>query len=131
MAAKRESKKSTSKEHSRLPRQSIFLALSLVPLIAGAIFIIAWAMDWDLVGAGENQHYLGLLFILLSFTLSNLAQQKWLLAAGWATLTVADLLLLTQPVLNVQVPALVLAGVGLVLLAIEFYRTFQRNQSSK
>jgi uncharacterized membrane-anchored protein len=106
--------------------KNILLALTLVPIIAGVVLIAAWALDISLVGALESQVFIGLLFILLGFTLSNLAQGKWGLFAGWLLLTIADTLLLLVPALPVQIVALALAVIGLALLAVEFYRQYQR-----
>jgi hypothetical protein len=113
----------------RTPGQTRLLALTLVPIIAGGLLVIAWAVDWELVPPLENQAFLGLLFILLGFTLSNLIQKKWTLAAGWGLLTLADLLLLTQRVIWIQIGALALTVAGLLLLAVEFYRQYQQNRS--
>lgn len=106
--------------------KNILLALTLVPTIAGVVLIAAWALDIELVKTLENQVFIGLLFILLGFTLSNLAQGKWILFAGWLLLTIADALLLLVPVLAVQIVSLALAVVGLGLLAVEFFRQYQR-----
>jgi hypothetical protein len=110
-------------EVQRSPWQNVFLALSLVPLVAGALLILAWALDWDLIGALENQVYIGILFLLLSFTISNLVQQRWLLFAGWLLLLVADFLFLVWVNPLAQILAGVLGIVGAILIG---YRYFQQ-----
>lgn len=102
------------------------LALTLVPLIAGVLFIAMWALDFYLWEPGENQAMIGLLFILLSFALSNAVQRNWILATGWGLLTVADLLLLVVVSLPVQIAAIAAVVIGLGLLLFEFYRRFQQ-----
>lgn len=108
-------------------RRNLLLALTLVPLIAGVLFITAWAFDIRLVGRLEDQAFLGLLFILAGFALSNLIQGKALLAAGWTLLFIADFLLLTQVRIQVQIPALILAVLGLGIILFEFYRHYRRS----
>lgn len=132
MATKRKS--STSPKNPELEISSgrnRLLALSLVPFIAGVVFILAWAIDWELISPMDNQAYLGLLFILSGFALANLFQKKWLLFAGWSLITAADLLLLTKIVVWVQVAALVLAAAGLALLGVAFFQQFQKYQAQR
>jgi hypothetical protein len=129
MAANRKGKPTSKNKQTELGAgQNRMLALTLVPIVGGVLLVIAWAIDWELVRPLEDQAFLGLLFILLGFTLSNLFQKKWGLMAGWGLLTAADLLLLILPVFWIQVAALILAAAGLLLLAIEFYRQYQANR---
>jgi hypothetical protein len=122
--------KKANKINIRTPRQNVWMSLTLVPLVAGAILIITWALDWELVGDLENQHFLGLLFILGGFAFSNLIQRKWIVFAGWALVTLADFLLLTAGGGSdaVATAALVMAGLGFLLLVVEFVRQFQKNR---
>lgn len=124
MAEKNKSKLGT---HQGGRQRSLLLALTLVPLVAGVLFIVAWAFDVRLVGRLEDQAFLGLLFILAGFALSNLIQGKALLAAGWTLLFIADFLLLTQVRIQVQIPALILAVLGLGIVLFEFYRQYRQN----
>ena len=96
------------------------LALTLVPLIAGALFILLWAFDMILWEDSLAQALIGVLFILFSFAANNAFQRKWILAAGWGLLGVADLLLLTSMDLRWQIPALMAGfiGAGLILYGI-------------
>ena len=108
----------------------ILLALTLAPLILGVVLIGAWSLDITLIGELENQIWVGLFLILISFTLSNLIQKKWVLFAGWLLLSIADYLLLRVVELRVQIVALALAAIGIGLLLTEFYRQF-RSQSQQ
>ena len=96
------------------------LALTLVPLIAGVLFIILWALDMILWDDPLAQALIGVLFILFSFAANNAFQRKWILAAGWGLLSVADLLLLTSMDLRWQIPAMLAGfiGAGLLLYGI-------------
>lgn len=123
-------KKSEKREIERQPRWVRYgLSLSLVPLVAGLIFILAFAFDYDLFGAKENQLSIGFLLFLLSFAMSNAFQQRWNLFAGWTLLMLADLvtLLITQS-LPAQIAALVLAVMGLIFLGREYFRRIRANQ---
>jgi len=117
MAAKKKLQKSPTRQKEERPGwKNLILALSLVPLIAGIFFIIAWALDWDLIGSLENQVYVGILFILLSFAITNLVLQRWLLFAGWLLLGIADLLFLfwVNPSAQIAAAVLGIAGAGMI-----------------
>ncbi len=96
------------------------LALTLVPLVAGVLFIVLWAIDLYLWDDPLAQALIGVLFILLSFAANNSLQRKWVAAGGWGLLFLADLLLLTSMDLRFQIPALVagFAGAGLLLYEV-------------
>lgn len=96
------------------------LALTLVPLVAGILFIILWAIDIYLWDDPLAQALVGVLFILISFSANNALQRKWVPAAGWGLLFLADLLLLTSMDLRLQIPALIagFAGAGLLLYEV-------------
>jgi len=96
------------------------LALTLVPLVAGLLFIILWAIDIYLWDDPLAQSLVGILFILFSFAANNALQRKWVPAGGWGLLFVADLFLLTSMDLRFQIPALIagFAGAGLLLYEV-------------
>ncbi len=123
MSAKPKAKRSVNKtgKASTGSWQRLLLVLSLVPVALGIFLILAWALDWELIGSLDNQIVVGTLFILGGFALSNLGQKKYRLAAGWACLMVADALVLVgQPWLLVAGAVAGLAG--LILIGIEFYQ---------
>lgn len=126
--SKRASPKSKSKPApvSQPGWLKLALALTLVPLIAGILFIILWAIDIYLWADPLAQALVGVLFILLSFAANNALQRKWVPAAGWALLLVADLLLLTSMDLRLQIPALVAGFAGSGLLLYEVVRVMAR-----
>ena len=96
------------------------LALTLVPLVAGVVFIILWAIDIYLWEDSLAQALIGVLFILFSFAANNALQRRWVLASGWGLLGLADLLLLTTLDLRLQIPAIIagFAGAGLILFEV-------------
>ncbi len=103
----------------------LLMALTLVPMVIGGLLILGWALDIYLWGDGSTQIYIGLLFILVSFAVSNGLQKKWYAAAGWTLLAISDLLLLIFINLPTQVIALSIGAAGLLLLGIEFYRRWR------
>ena len=130
MAAKRTTKSSRSKQVTaqRPAWVRLALALTLVPMLIGLVLIVARALDiylWD--NTPEDQVVLGILFILAGFAIANALQKRWLLAAGWFLLLVADWVVLTSLNLVTQGVALFLGIAGLALLAFEFYRNWQKN----
>jgi len=130
MAAKPSTKSNRSKQiEAKSPTWlRLALALTLVPMLIGFLLIGAWALDiyfWD---SSENQIVIGVFFILAGFTISNALQKRWRLAAGWLLLLIADWLLVTSYNLIIQGIAFFLGAAGLVLLAIEFYRSWQRGK---
>jgi uncharacterized membrane protein len=102
------------------------LALTLVPLIAGVLFIILWALDMILWDDPLAQALIGILFILFSFATNNAFQSKWVLAAGWGLLGVADLLLLTNMDLRWQIPAMIVGFIGAGLLLYGIVQTMAK-----
>jgi hypothetical protein len=104
--------------------------LTLLPLIAGVLLIIAWAVDLTIWGSEQLQVSLALLLILASFAASNAVQRNWILAAGWTLLGIADFILLTWIDFNVQIVAFILGGVGVILLGFEFFRRIQKQVRS-
>jgi hypothetical protein len=116
------SNKSSREERQKRARKNVFLALTLVPLVAGIFLIIAWAIDWNLIGDLESQIWIGVLFLLLSFTLSNLIQQRWLLFWGWLLLTIADFIFLIWVNLYAQIIAALIGIIGASFLAFRFYQ---------
>ena len=104
------------------------LTLTLVPLVMGALLILAWALDMNLFDQPQTQIYVGLLFILLGFAASNALQKRGLITAGWLLLAAADFILLTWVNLYLQILAFLVGGLGLVLLLYEFYQRFQEQR---
>ena len=126
MTAPQKISKKNSDREPELPRwANLILSLTLVPLIAGVIFIAAWALDIDLTGSLENQLYVGMLLMLLGFIVSNLIQKRWRLFAGWVLLAIADVIFLLFINLYLQAVAMLLAIAGLFFLGMEIYRRMQ------
>jgi len=133
MAKKKSVIKRTARGIEHKPSwKNILLALTLLPLVAGVLLIIAWALDWDVTGSLENQVYVGILFILLSATLSNLAQKNWPLFIGWLFLFIADLLflLIVNPSFQLVAGALAIAGGGIIMFRF-FQQISQRSEKAK
>jgi membrane-bound ClpP family serine protease len=102
--------------------KNVFLSLTLVPIVAGLFLIITWALDWDVMGALESQIWVGVLFLLLGFTFSNLIQQRWLLFCGWLFLAISDLIFLIWVNLTAQIVAGLIGIIGAGFLAYSFYQ---------
>lgn len=107
---------------------NLLLALTLVPLVIGALLIGAWVLDIEVFGDPQSQITVGILFILLGFAASNALQRRWRLAAGWGLLILADLVILAWLDVRAQIVAIGFGVVGLIFLAIEFYRQYQQGK---
>lgn len=110
------------------PGRNLLLMLTLVPLVIGILLILAWLLDMSIFEKPELHVTVGILFFLLSFTLSNVIQKRWMLAAGWGLLMCADIILLIWLQVWAQAAAIVVGLVGVVFLGREFYRQYQNQQ---
>lgn len=118
-------------ENSQPLSISILLTLTLVPMVIGILMIGAWALDIELWEDPQAQVIIGLLFILVSFAVSNGLQKKWRLAAGWSILAISDAILLLWLNVAVQIIALVLAVVGLIIIISEFINQWKKNKRAE
>lgn len=119
------------KSQAKLPATTgspVHLTLTLVPLVVGLILIGAWVLDIAWFEDPQSQIFVGIMFLLISFTASNVLQKRWRLAAGWAMLLAADLVLLAWLQVWAQVLALAVGLVGSGFLAVEFYHQYRQNQ---
>jgi hypothetical protein len=130
-------RKTNSKSLSKSPEEPlshwarIALSLTLVPLIGGLVLIGAWALDIQLTPDLDSQAWVGLLFMLLSFILSNLIQKRWWLFAGWLLVGISDFIFLTWVNLWAQVLAGIIGVIGAIILLFEFYRRIGENAEQK
>lgn len=135
MANRRPVSKSSAHKPDEQPLPSwarVALALTLVPLVGGLLLMAAWALDIQLTRDLESQAWVGLLFMLLSFVLSNLIQRRWRLFLGWLLLSLADLILLVWVSLYAQGMAGIIGVAGILILGIEFYgRIAENNQANR
>ena len=132
MAKKPASKnKKSPAQEKRSPGRNVLLTLTLVPLVVGILLIVAWALDYIVLGDAQSQIIVGVLFFLLSFAASNALQQKWRLTAGWVLLTFADLILLAWLNLWAQIAAMVVGVTGLGFIAVEFYKQYRQGNEVK
>jgi len=113
------------------PGCNLLLALTLVPLIIGALLIGAWVLDILIFEDAQSQITVAFLFFLLGFAASNAMQKRWRLAAGWGLLMLADLVILAWLDVRAQTVAIGFGGVGVVFLAIEFYSQYQQGRVEK
>ncbi len=120
-----------TQQSSATPGCNLLLALTLVPLIIGGLLIGAWALDIEIFGDPQAQITVGVLFILLGFTASNAMQKRWRLAAGWGLLAIADLVILAWLNVWAQMVAIGFGAVGIIFLAIEFYRQYRQGRAEK
>jgi hypothetical protein len=119
------SKKSDIQKQSS-PGTNVLLTLTLVPLVVGILFIVAWALDFSILDDAQSQVTIGILFFLFSFAASNTVQKRWGLAAGWGLLMCADLVILAWLHVWAQIVAIGLGLMGLILLGTEFYRQYRQ-----
>jgi hypothetical protein len=106
--------------------KNFFLLVSLLPIAAGVLLIIAWALDllvWD----APIQISIAIFSLLLGFTISNAAQQNWVLTAGWLLLAVGDLLFLS-PRIEILYGAIALVAAGILLVVFELARRFLKQK---
>ncbi len=125
MTKKTASKREPAGAPRNTPGRSLLLTLTLVPLVIGVILIGAWVLDIGMFDDPQVQVTVGVLFFLLGFTLSNLLQGRWLLAAGWGLLMCADIIILVWLHVWAQSAAAVVGLTGFIFLGIEFYRQYQ------
>lgn len=128
MEKQKNRKKLNSSHKQRSSWTSSLLALSLVPTVIGFLLIGAWAFDLNIFGNPQSQSFVGILLILIGFTLSNAFQKKYSLAFGWALLTIADLIILLWVVFWAQVLALVIGLVGTGILFSAFYQHWKEER---
>jgi hypothetical protein len=124
------SKKSGLQKQSS-PGRNVLLTLTLVPLVVGILLIGAWVIDISILEDSQSQMLVGILFFLLSFAASNALQKRWRLAVGWGLLMCADLVILAWLELWAQTVAIGFGLVGLIFLAVEFYRQYQQGKLEK
>jgi hypothetical protein len=122
---------STQKSEQDVRSLRLLLALTLVPLVIGGLLILGWALDIYLWDNAITQIYVGLLFILASFALSNGLQKYWYAAVGWVLLAISDLLLLVVVNLFSQLAAFVIGAAGLLMLGMEFYRRWHKQSAEQ
>jgi hypothetical protein len=123
--------KNTSSKKQYSPGRNVFLALTLVPLVIGLIFIGAWVLDLEILGTPQSQMTVGIFFFLVSFAASNALQKRWRLAGGWGLLAVADIVTLAWLNVAAQVIAIIVGLIGLALLGVEFYKQYQQGKAKK
>lgn len=123
--------KQTNLQRSFSTGRNVLLTLTLVPLVIGVLLIGAWALDVLILENDQSQITIGILFFLFSFAASNTLQKRWRLAAGWALLMCADLVILAWLDVRAQIVAAAFGLVGFVFLAIEFYQQYQQGKSKQ
>jgi hypothetical protein len=110
---------------------NLLLTLTLVPAVIGLLLIGAWILDILIFEDAQSQVTVGILFLLLGFAASNLLQKRWRLAAGWGLLVIADLVVLLWLDVRAQMVAIGFGLMGLIVLAIEFYRQYRQGAEQK
>jgi hypothetical protein len=128
--AKKSAKKNKRKKKRNSLGKNILLTLTLVPVVLGLLLVLAWALDLEIL-QNQSEVQVGIFFLLAGFTLSNTLQKKYRLAAGWGSLAVADLIILTWWNIWAQGVASIVGLVGLTFLGIEFYNRYQQDKLEK
>jgi membrane-bound ClpP family serine protease len=129
MAKKAASKTKPSRRST--PGGNLLLTLTLVPLVIGILLIIAWVLDFSIFDEPQLNVTVGVLFLLLSFALSNVLQKRWMLAAGWGLLMCADIIILAWLHVWAQSIALVVGLAGMVFIGIEFLGQYRLKRLKK
>jgi hypothetical protein len=124
--ARKASKKIKKRKRSSLGK-NILMTLTLVPVVLGLLLILAWALDFEIL-ENQSEIQVGILFLLLGFALSNTLQKKYGLAAGWGSLAVANLIILTWWNLWAQIITGIAGLAGLIFLGIEFYKQYKKDK---
>lgn len=127
------SKRSTARTSAARPVRHrprwvrLLLGLSLLPMAAGLVLLVAALAGGTWLGSPVEQAGLGGLLALEGFALANALQQLWRPAAGWALIGAAAGLagFLGNSGTWALVLAALLAGSGAVLLGGEFARRLQ------
>ncbi|MEW5871519.1 MAG: hypothetical protein AB1894_19755 [Chloroflexota bacterium] len=109
----------------------LLLSLTLVPLVAGVLLIIAWMLDLEIMGDPQRLLPVGTFFVVFSFAASNLLQKNWLVGAGWSLVSIAMLLLWISTASPVLVAAFVLGILGIMMLGFEYFRRIAESGKSK
>ena len=109
---------------------NILLTLTLVPMVVGILMIGAWALDILFWEDAQAQIVIGILFILISFAVSNALQKRWRLAVGWSLLAISDLIVLFWLNVTVQIIAIGIGSVGLLIIISEFILQWKKNKKS-
>lgn len=123
--------KPSSSRRKSSPGKNLLLTLSLVPLVIGFLLIGAWVLDISILDESQLHVTVGILFLLLSFTLSNSIQKRWRLTVGWGLLMCADIIILIWFNVWAQMFALGVGFLGVVLIGIEFYKQYQQGKTKK
>lgn len=131
MTKKSNPRRTATRPGPTAPGCNLLLALTLVPLVIGALLIGAWVLDLEIFGDPQAQITVAVLFILLGFAASNALQRRWRLAAGWGLLMIADLVILAWLDVRAQMVAIGIGAVGVIFLIIEFYRQYQQGRAEK
>jgi len=127
--SKKSSKKNKRKRRASLGK-NILLTLTLVPIVLGILLVLAWALDLEIL-QNQSEAQVGIFFLLAGFALSNTLQKNYRLAAGWGSLAVADLIVLTWWNIWAQAVASIAGLIGLIFLGIEFYKRYQQDKLEK
>lgn len=106
------------------------MTLTLVPVVIGLLLILAWALDMEIL-KNQSEVQVGIFFLLLGFALSNTLQKRFGLAAGWGSLAVANLVILTWWNIWAQVIAGIAGLAGLIFLGTEFYKQYRQDRTEE
>lgn len=127
--AKKASKKKKKRERSSLGK-NVVMTLTLVPVVIGLLLILAWALDMEIL-KNQSEVQVGIFFLLLGFALSNTLQKRFGLAAGWGSLAVANLVILTWWNIWAQVIAGTAGLAGFIFLGTEFYKQYRQDRAEE
>lgn len=121
-----------AKDEGKPSGWTILLMLSLVPIGLGVLGFVLWGgFDKVLFESEEVQLLVSGFYLLLGFSLNNLARRNWILAVAWILPTVAVIVALNVTASWGSIAALAMAGFGVLLLIVGFIQQYriQRQQT--
>jgi hypothetical protein len=125
--AKPSSKKKTNEKDTR---QTVLLALSLIPLGLGVIGLIIWGgFDKSLFESEEVHLLVSGFYLLLGLSMNNLVRKKWFLGAGWILPSIAVLVALNVVAEWAGTAAIAITALGLVMLLLGFIQEYRIQRS--
>jgi xanthine/uracil permease len=95
-------------------------------MFAGIVLFAASWFGGQWIGDATTQTVTGAVLAFFGFTLANVAQAKWTLAAAWALLGVAVWLLIAPPSLPLRWVGMAAGVAGMALVLVAFFQRYRQ-----